>query len=111
MRIEVRNTEREEEGLGGYAARRTLFAVSRFSPRIDLVAVRLADTNGPRGGVDKECRIVVRLRPHGRLRVIERDASMHAAIARAADRLARAVAREIARRREPRHPLLRAFVS
>lgn len=111
MRIDVRSTERGQEGLGGYAERRARFAVSRFSPRIDWVAVRLADINGPRGGVDKECRIVVRLRPHGRVRVIERDASMHAAIARAADRLGRAVAREMARRREPRRPLPRALVS
>lgn len=111
MRLEVGGRRLQGDGLGEFVERRILFALSRFSPRIDLVAVRLTDTNGPRGGVDKECRIVVRLRPHGRLRVVERDGDMHAAIGRAAERMARAVAREIDRRREPRRRLLCALVS
>ncbi len=103
MRIDVRGRGCEVSlALSSYAKRRALFAIGRFSPRIEGVSVLLSDANGPRGGVDKECRLVARLRPSGGLRVAERDADMYAAIDRATERLARAVAREIARRREPR---------
>jgi len=103
MRIEVRGRGFEVGAdLGGYAERRALLAMSRFASRIETLSLRLADTNGPRGGVDKECQIVARLRPSGALRVAEQDADIYAAIARASERLARAVARELARRREPR---------
>lgn len=103
MQIDVRGRGFEvRPALGAYAERRALFAVGRFSPRIERLSIRLADANGPRGGVDKECQLEARLRPAGELRVAERDTDMHAAIDRATERLGRAVAREIARRREPR---------
>lgn len=103
MRIDVRGRNCDVSlALSSYAERRALFAIGRFSPRIEGVSVRLSDANGPRGGIDKECHLVARLRPSGGLRVAEQDADMYAAIDRATERLARAVAREIARRREPR---------
>jgi ribosomal subunit interface protein len=106
MRIDVRGRGCEVSlALGAYAERRALFAMGRFSPRIERVSVTLSDANGPRGGVDKECQIVARLRPSGGLRVEEQDVDVYVAIDRATERLARAVAREIARRRESRRPL------
>jgi ribosomal subunit interface protein len=106
MRIEVRGRGLEVgPALSSYAERRALFAFGRFSPRIEGVSVRLSDTNGPRGGIDKECRLTARLRPSGALCVAEQDADMYAAIDRASERMARAVARELARRRGPRPTL------
>ena len=57
-------------------------AFRRLSNRIRAVTVCLADTNGPRGGVDKNCQIAVQLqsgwhdtqRPHRR-RLDRRDQS------------------------------------
>jgi ribosome-associated translation inhibitor RaiA len=53
---------------------------------IDRVMVRLSDVNGPRGGEDKLCRIVVSMVPSGGLIAQATDCDMYAAIRRAADR-------------------------
>jgi ribosomal subunit interface protein len=103
MRIEVRGRGFElGAALGEYAERRSWFAMGRFAPRIEGLALRLSDANGPRGGTDKRCQIVARLRPSGALRVAEQDADLYAAIDRASERLSRVIAREIARRRQSR---------
>jgi len=66
------------------------------------VILRMDDVNGPRGGADKRCQIVARIAPWGDFRVEGLDGDLYGAIDRAADRLDRAVAREIERRREMR---------
>ena len=40
-----------------HVERRLRFALSRFGQKIRLAAVQLADLNGPRGGLDKQCRV------------------------------------------------------
>ena len=55
-KIRLRGTLRE------LVTRRLYFALGRFSPEIDQVTVRVGDANGSRGGADKRCRIVVKLR-------------------------------------------------
>jgi len=62
--------------------RRLRFALSRFADRIDRVTVRLADLHGPRGGVDKQCRIVVRLRPGGEVVIEDTATDLETAIDR-----------------------------
>ena len=79
--------------------RRLRFALSRFTDRIHRVTVRLADINGPRGGGDKQCRIVVRLRPGGEVVIEDTATDLETAIDRGADRVQRAVARALARTR------------
>ena len=79
--------------------RRLGFALSRFADRIDRVTVRLADLNGPRGGVDKQCRIVVRLRSGGEVVIEDTATDLETALDRGADRVQRAVARALARMR------------
>jgi putative sigma-54 modulation protein len=41
--------------------RRIQFSLSRIGKRIRLIEVRLSDINGPRGGIDKRCRVLVHL--------------------------------------------------
>jgi hypothetical protein len=78
-----------------YALRSVMFALGRFSTRVDRVSVRIADVNGPRGGVDKECRIRIDSHRLGVLVVRDRDAGLFAAIDGAAARAARTIQRRI----------------
>jgi putative sigma-54 modulation protein len=85
--------------LRAYVERRLAFALDRHLDRIARVSVVLADVNGPKGGADKACRIDVRLRGGrvARATAVEQDG--YASIDRTAHRVARLVAREIARER------------
>lgn len=104
MRVEVRGRGvSASTALREHAGRRLRFALGRFGARVARVSARLADVNGPRGGVDKECRLAARLQPAGELVVSERDADLYAAIDRAASRLGRAVSRELGRRVDRRN--------
>lgn len=77
--------------------RRLAFALGRFGEEIHHVNARVADLNGPKGGIDK----LVSLRVHGRrlksLVVTDADANLFAAIDRAADRIGRAIGRTLER--------------
>jgi putative sigma-54 modulation protein len=85
------------------AERRLQFALGRFAGRIRRVDARLADVNGPRGGVDQVWQVIVRLTRRAPAVVIE-ESGTHpgATIGRAADRAAQAVSRTLARLRRSR---------
>ncbi len=84
--------------LSQYVERRFRFALGRFGGRIGLVSVLLEDINGPRGGCDKRCRVIVDLEPTGQL-VLELTArNEKIAAAQAADRIKSSVSRELRRR-------------
>jgi ribosome-associated translation inhibitor RaiA len=87
-----------------YIDRHLYFALSRFSSAIDHVDVRLGDMNGPRGGVDKRCRILVKLRAAGsdNITIEQDDESLNSAVARAAARAGRTVGRSLERRHRKR---------
>lgn len=96
MRITIRQASALPAAASELARHRFAFALGRFGPRVQSLSVRLRDLNGPRGGEDKLCAVAVRL--HGAARAIvvqETDADTAAAISRAADRTARAVARAV----------------
>lgn len=71
---------------------RIRLALTRFTPLIYGLTATISDENGSRGGMDKVCRLVVRLRA-GTVVVNEQAGVVMAAVAQAADRAARAVAR------------------
>jgi len=83
----------------GRVERRLGFALGRFGGRVVRVAVHLADVNGPRGGVDKRCRVVADLPGHPAVVVEEADADRNALIDRAADRVGHALRRRLDRAR------------
>ena len=91
-------------GLREYIDRHLYFALGRFGPAIDHVSVRVGDINGPRGGVDKRCQILIKLRASGSnpIAIDDNDEDLRAAIARTSDRAGRAVARAIERKHRKR---------
>jgi ribosomal subunit interface protein len=90
------------QAIRDYAQRRLKTALGRYQSVLASVQVRLADVNGPRGGVDKHCVVEVVGPAMTPIIVRERDADLYVAIDRAADRIDRATGRRIARLRAPR---------
>ena len=96
MRLTIRTYGVISPDAAHVAQQRLLFALSRFASRVRSLTVRLSDVNGPRGGRDKRCAVAVQLAGSKRLIVVEDlEVELQAAIARAADRAARAVARTV----------------
>ena len=83
-----------------HAQQRLRFALTRSGDRIKRVVVRLGDTNGPRGGEDKFCRIQVVLDHAPPVLIEDTGADLYAVIDRATERAGRNVAKHVERRRE-----------
>lgn len=86
-----------------HADRRLSFALSRFGSRILKTTVYLTDNNGPKGGVDKNCLIVVRLRGLGEVVAEVVDTDWIVAVDRATTRIGHNVGRAFERRRDFAH--------
>ena len=98
MRVEIRGQGIQlSERLSGQTRTRLHFALGRFSPQIESVIVRYTDLNGPRGGVDKRCRIIIRAHRLGTIIAEATGEALDGALAQASDRAGRALIR--ARRR------------
>ncbi len=96
LEIAVRTTGLLDASLLPRVEKRVRAALQRYAAHIRAVRVHLKDINGPRGGVDKECTIAVRLAVPPRLLVIEDvDSNAAAAADRAADRAACSVVRAV----------------
>ncbi len=105
MRLEIRSRGvNVTEDLRTYLKERLRLALAHFGRRIEVVRVYLRDVNGPRGGLDKACRLVVELPPRGRVVVTGVDTDIHAAISVTANRAGVAVKRNVKRRRACRRP-------
>ena len=79
--------------------RRMHFALSRLSPALHRVDVTLADINGPKGGIDKVCRVRTTGPALREVVIEERDAEIATAEDVAAHRAARTVQRTLDRAR------------
>lgn len=80
--------------------RRMQFALGQFDGWIQSLDVWVEDVNGPKGGVDKQCRVLVGLRGGKMIKVEDLDADLVTVINRTADRVSQAVGRELERRRK-----------
>ncbi len=86
-----------------YVRRKLDRKLGKFSRRIERTSVRIDDVNGPRGGIDKRCRIKVVLTGLPSVVVEERHHSLQAAIDGALARVERAVRQAAdSRRTRPR---------
>lgn len=98
----VGETTSVTEGLHDFIRRRLHFALGRFAPEVERVTTRVGDVNGPRGGADKRCRMEVKLRGLAHVLSEARADDVEAAVAFAAERLGRGVARALERRHHTR---------
>jgi len=109
MQIEIRGQHIHlDDSVKAHIEKRIGFALGRFRSHILKVVVRATDVNGPRGGLDKQCKVTVDLLPSGSYVVEELDSDLVAAVDRMAARLGRMVEREVGRRQSfertgPRH--------
>ncbi len=71
--------------------------LARFSNRITSVNVTLTDENGPRGGIDKLCRVNVVMPRFGQVSASATHDNPWAAVAQAAARVRRIVLTELKR--------------
>jgi len=79
--------------------RRLEFALSRFEERLGRIAVYLNDLNGDKGGIDKQCKVIVPLRRGKSIVMEDRDSNWLALFDRVSERLGYNVSKEIERRR------------
>lgn len=83
------------EAIAGFAHDQLFAALNRFSDGIVFVDVYMKDTNGPRGGVDKQVLVRVRLRNRQLITTETTHENLYAAIRRGAKRTRRVVRRTL----------------
>ena len=84
--------------------RRVRYGLSRFGPLIHAVHVTLADVNGPKGGIDKLCRLRLRTGAGAPIVIERADDRIERALDTAIDRAAQSVARQLDRGRQRSAP-------
>ncbi len=103
MKIEVRFRGLESsDALRDHVGRRIHFHLSRFGNEVTAVLVRIADVNGPKGGLDKQCQVTVRGPRFGSSTIGEMSGDAYSAVDMAVGRIGRSVGRELDRSRSER---------
>ena len=88
-------------GLRDYVAQRMRSSIGRFRDHIQWARVKVADVNGPKGGVDKRCVVQLRLRNLPDVVFAINQLDVRAAVDEAADRVARVLAQRVRRHQRP----------
>ena len=86
-----------DHGVLDLIRRRFEHGLDQFTHYILGGRILLSDVNGPKGGVDKRCRVLLRLRWAQAIVIEENGAELPRVIGRAADRLAASVGRAVER--------------
>lgn len=102
MQIHIHARGQNSRAARQFIEDRVLSKLSRTRRRIHSIELYLEDINGPRGGADQCVRLIVDLRPTGRVVVRNVDLSSAASIGSAARRALQAVRRALGRRRTKR---------
>lgn len=87
------------EGLRMHVRRRLRTALHHFRDRVRRVIVLLSDTNGPRGGVDKRCQLLLRVDGMPDIVVADTELDLYRAISRATERASHSLSRSLRRAR------------
>ncbi len=90
------------EALRQYTLRRLKNAVSFANDHIRRVTILLSDINGPRGGEDKRCQLIVTMDKLPSVVIEDTEHDLYAAIDRATERASRSLARRLERKQSHR---------
>ena len=100
MKVDIRFRGLEaSDFLRDHALRRAQFHMSRFGTEVSSVVVRIADINGPKGGIDKRCQVTVKGPLFGSTNLDEESADAYAVVDGALERVSRVVGKAIERAR------------
>jgi putative sigma-54 modulation protein len=88
---------RLSSAMHNYLERRAQFALGRFAAAIHTVQISVLDENGPRGGIDKRCRVLLSLQRGEPLVVEGLGDQLERLFADTLERAGRTVARTIKR--------------
>ncbi len=106
MRIRILHRDKQvSPEMRAYVERRLLFALSRFAPKMDRITVDLSVKQEPKGEAMTSCEISIALRRSPRLDVSVKEADLETAVARAAERAGRAVARSLEQKQAAMQPI------
>ena len=105
--------EIEQIGFQDSITGRITRAFARFSDRISTVDVAIVDENGPRGGIDKQCRVSVVMPRFGQVSASAKHENPWAAVTEATERVRRMIltklkrpkALQVRRRKNPTEPM------
>ena len=98
MQCEIRAKDVSiSQALCNHIERRLRFALDRFASRIRQVRVKLADPNGPRGGIDRCCKLAISLDRSSTIVMESQASNVYAAIDCIADRAATYIGRRLKR--------------
>jgi len=81
--------------------RRVRLALKRLQAQVQQARISLRDINGPKGGADKQCQIMLTTAGHGSLVIVSRAEHAQGALNQALQRAAHALARLWQRKRRP----------
>ncbi len=102
MQVQIESAHAgEANGLRAALDHRVRFVFRRMQDKVRQIHVSLHDVNGPRGGVDKRCRVTLKLDAHGLLVVSAQAPSASLALDGALRRANRSLVRLWQRRRRP----------
>ncbi len=87
------------EALRSHTEQRVATALGWARQHMRQLVVYLSDINGPRGGIDKRCRIQVQLGTGREVIIEDTEADLYLAIKRATERAERAIVRQLQRNR------------
>ncbi|MDM7860650.1 HPF/RaiA family ribosome-associated protein [Alteromonas sp. ASW11-36] len=85
--------------LGKFIDEKMKFALSRYSQRIRVAELTLKDINGPRGGIDKQCTIKMKLNQFKTLVVEDTSEDAYESITACCQRAKRRIERHFNRAR------------
>jgi hypothetical protein len=101
MQVQIETRDPRSAEFRDLAEHRARFVMRRLAWKISRVQVQLSDVNGPRGGVDKRCQVLLKSGARSVLVISSTASDWRAALDTALARAARLLVRAWRRDRDP----------